>query len=243
MHPKKRDFDGEAAAWNEHPGRVKLAKDVARAISQQVALTPQTRVMEFGCGTGLLATQLQPLVHSIVGADTSQGMLDVFKSKIAKLELHNVRAAWIDPAKSDPLAGNYDLIVSSMTLHHVEVIEPLIAQFHKITAPGGHLCIADLDLEAGRFHDDNSGVFHFGFDRHRLRNAFMAAGFDEVRDSTAAEMVKPAKSGEMQRFTIFLLTGKKNVYGGGNSFRLPGNLSCPADCATLAAMLEPLLIP
>jgi predicted TPR repeat methyltransferase len=78
----KRDFDKVAASWDT-PMRVKLATDVAGAVSAEVRLATEMDVLDFGCGTGLLALQLQPYVRSITGVDSSQGMLDVLGSKIA----------------------------------------------------------------------------------------------------------------------------------------------------------------
>ncbi|MCX5805778.1 MAG: class I SAM-dependent methyltransferase [Proteobacteria bacterium] len=209
MNTEKRDFDKEAASWDEHPARVKLAKDIANVISRQIILTPEMDIMDFGCGTGLLTIQLQPLVHSITGIDSSQGMLNIFNTKVVKLKLPNVRSQLIDLDKGDTLAGNYHLIVSSMTLHHIKEIQPLFDQFYSIMAPGGYLCIADLDLDDGQFHEDNTGVFHFGFDRATLRKVFIESGFDNIRDIGAAEVVKPSINGEMRRFTMFLMTGQK----------------------------------
>ena len=209
MSIEKRDFDKEAASWDENPARARLVNDVANAISKQIALTSDMDVLDFGCGTGLLTLQLQPLIHSITGIDSSQGMLDVFKMKIAKKNLTNVKALLIDLDKGDVLAGNYHLIVSNMTLHHIKEIRLLFDQFYKITAPAGYLCIADLDLDDGQFHNNNTGVFHFGFDRATLRKDFTEAGFDNIHDMTAAEVVKPTLNGELRRFTIFLMTGRK----------------------------------
>ena len=209
MNAEKRDFDKEAASWDEHPARVKLARDIAHAISKQIALTPELDVMDFGCGTGLLTIQLQPLVRSITGVDSSQGMLDIFNVKIAKLKLNKVNAVLVDLDKGDTLAGNYDLVLCNMTLHHIKEVEPLFDQFYEITAPAGYLCIADLDLDDGQFHDDNTGVFHFGFARATLCKVFTEAGFANIRDIGAAEVVKPSINGEMRRFTVFLMTGQK----------------------------------
>jgi ubiquinone/menaquinone biosynthesis C-methylase UbiE len=209
MNTEKRDFDKEAASWDENPVRVKLAKDVARAISKQIVLTPEMNVMDFGCGTGLLTIQLQPLVRSITGVDSSQGMLDIFNTKISRLKLTNVRALLVDLDKGDTLADNYHLIVSNMTLHHVKEMQPLFDQFYNIMTPAGYLCIADLDMDEGQFHDDNTGVFHFGFDRKTLRKSFIEAGFENVHDMTAAEVVRPARNGEMRQFTVFLMTCQK----------------------------------
>jgi len=50
MNTEKRDFDKEAASWDEHPPRVKLANDVVRAISNHIVMTSDMDVMDFGCG-------------------------------------------------------------------------------------------------------------------------------------------------------------------------------------------------
>jgi ubiquinone/menaquinone biosynthesis C-methylase UbiE len=209
MSTEKRDFDKEAAAWDENPARVQMARDVAQAVARQVRLSPDLGVMDFGCGTGLLTLQLAPLVGSITGVDSSRGMLDVLAGKLARLSLTNVRMRYLDIDAGDVLDGRYGLIVSSMTLHHIRRVEPLLEQFYRVLAPGGHLCLADLDPDDGQFHSDNQGVFHFGFDRVDLRGAFAAAGFEDVRDTTAAEVTKPTRTGELRRFTIFLMTGRK----------------------------------
>jgi 2-polyprenyl-3-methyl-5-hydroxy-6-metoxy-1,4-benzoquinol methylase len=206
---KKRDFDKEAAAWDENPARVKLAADVAAAILRQVPVDTGMEALDFGCGTGLLTLQLAPRVRSITGVDSSQGMLDVLAGKVAREDPTNVRTLRLDLDKGDTLPGSYDLIVSSMTLHHVEKIGPPLRQFYGALLPSGHLCIADLDLEGGQFHSDNQGVFHLGFDRGALRQAFADAGFESTQDTTAAEVVKPGRDGRLLRFGIFLMTGAK----------------------------------
>lgn len=209
MNSEKRDFDKEAASWDENPVRVKLAKDVASAITKQIILTHEMDLLDFGCGTGLLTIQLQPLVRSITGVDSSQGMLDVFKKRITELKLKKVKALHLDLDSGDTLSGSYDLVMSNMTLHHVKELKPLFHQFQSIIVPGGYLCIADLDLDDGMFHDDNTGVFHPGFDRAAMREVFIETGFENIKDVTAAEVVKPTSKGEMRQFTIFLMTGKR----------------------------------
>ncbi len=209
MTGEKRDFDKEAASWDQRPYRIKLVKDIAHAIATHIALTPGMDVLDFGCGTGLLTLQLQPFVHSITGVDSSQGMLDALRAKILEQNLTNVRAVLFDIDKGDTLAGWYHLIVSSMTLHHVPEIEPLFGQFRHVLAPSGYLCLADVDLEDGQFHQDNTGVFHYGFDRAALRSTFIEAGFFDIRDVTATELTRPIANGEMRTFTIFLMMGRK----------------------------------
>jgi len=213
MSDEKRDFDKEAAAWDEHPARVQLAGDVTAAISRQVVLSADMDVLDFGCGTGLVTLRLAPLVKSITGVDSSRGMLNVLVAKVAKQDVTNVRTLLLDLEAGDALSDEYDLIVSNMTLHHIREVGPLLARFYKAISPGGHLCLCDLDLDDGLFHDDNQGVFHPGFDRAILRRVFMDAGFEDVRDTTAAEVTKPTRLGGLRRFTIFLMTGLKRSAG------------------------------
>lgn len=209
MNTDKRNFDKEAAAWDENPGRVKLANDVADVVAKEIVLASDMDVMDFGCGTGLVTLRLQPFVRSITGIDSSQGMLDVLRTKIVAQNLENVRTLYLDPDRGDVLTGDYHLIVSNMTLHHIKDVRPVLDQFYRITVPSGCLCIADLDPDDGKFHDSNDGVFQFGFRREALCEDFMASGFKDVRHVTAAEIIKPDSEGMKRRFSVFLMIGRK----------------------------------
>src|SRR5665647_252910 len=136
----KRNFDQEAAKWDQVPGRVKVAQDITQSMIRELTLTPDMDVLDFGCGTGLLTFALQPFVRSITGVDSSQGMLDVFKTKIKEQNLNNIKASYLDLDNGDVLSGSYHLIVSSMTLHHVKEIGALLKQFHRVIYPSGSLC-------------------------------------------------------------------------------------------------------
>jgi ubiquinone/menaquinone biosynthesis C-methylase UbiE len=209
MSTEARDFDKEAAGWDEHPTRVQLAQDIASAIAREVPLGPTMGVLDFGCGTGIATLQLAASVGTVTGVDSSQGMLDVLKAKIDQQGHTNVTTRRLLPG--DEVSGSYDLIVASMTLHHVADIDAQLTQFFRALKASGWLCVADLDPEQGEFHDDNSGVFHFGFNRDALRRAFVRAGFGDVHDVTAAEVVKPTQKGGLRTFRVFLMTGRKTA--------------------------------
>ncbi len=205
---EKRDFNAQASSWDDNPVRVKLAQDVADAIISSVKITPDTDVLDFGCGTGLVTLALSRHAGSITGADSSRGMLEALDRKISLAGISNVKTLYYDADDNAPIPGSYGVIVSSMAFHHVRDVAALIRRLHEALVPGGKLCVADLDPDEGLFHSDNTGVFHFGFEREDLRRVFTTAGFLEVRDITATEVIRPV-SGGSRSFSVFLLTGIK----------------------------------
>jgi ubiquinone/menaquinone biosynthesis C-methylase UbiE len=209
MTGQKRDFDSAAATWDENPARVKLAHDVARAMLDTIRLTPDMDVLDFGCGTGLLTLGLQPHVRSITGVDSSPGMLEILRKKIASLGITGAKTALFDPENPASLTGEYDLVVSSMTFHHVPEIQGMLTLLRSHLRPGGRLSIADLDCDGGRFHDSNEGVFHFGFERSLLKKELETAGFSKIRNRTAAIIHKSSPVCRDRSFTIFLMTAEK----------------------------------
>jgi 2-polyprenyl-3-methyl-5-hydroxy-6-metoxy-1,4-benzoquinol methylase len=207
---EQRDFNAVAATWDENPGRVQMARNVAGAIRKTIPLRKDMDVLDFGCGTGLLTLQLQPLVRHITGVDSSQGMLDILGAKCRSQGLPNVTTVLADLDRGDLLEGEYDLVVSSMTFHHLRDVQPVLLQFFQHLRPSGIIAIADLDSDEGKFHESNEGVFHYGFDRCLMQKQIGVAGFGSVRNRTAATVVKPAPGGGRRAFTVFLMTGQKS---------------------------------
>jgi tRNA (cmo5U34)-methyltransferase len=199
-----RRFDQIAATWDGVAARVRLANAVAEAIGRQVALTPSMDVLDVGCGTGLLTLALHPHVRRVSGADTSQGMLDMLEGKLREQHVDSVTTQLLRPENGYSPSGVYDLIVSSMALHHVADLASLFSHFHAHLRPGGQVALADLDREDGTFHAaDVTDVFHLGFDRHEFKALLGAAGFDELTDSTACLHRRNGRD-----YPVFLISGR-----------------------------------
>ena len=205
---EKRDFDQAALTWDSSPTRMQLASDVSATML--TCFTPHAglRVLDFGCGTGLISLPWAAQINHLTGADSAQGMLDVFAGKAAQHGLPNVSTQHLDLENGGQLGGPFDLIVSSMTLHHIHDTAALLAHLFKALAPAGQVCLADLDPDGGLFHSDNTGVLHFGFEREALRQLLANAGFVDIEASTAAEVRKSNAEGE-RCFSIFLLSARK----------------------------------
>lgn len=197
-------FEREAACWDEAPRRVALAQAVAEAIRAQVPLSGTKAALDYGCGTGLLTLALRPAVGRITGVDTSPAMLVRLEAKRAEAQDAGVESVLLDaehPLRSLPPV---DLIVSSMTLHHVADLPALFADFHALLRPGGRIALADLEAEDGTFHEDPEGVVHQGFHPEALLGLLAAAGFTDLRTTAATTVTKGERA-----YPVFLATGQR----------------------------------
>jgi ubiquinone/menaquinone biosynthesis C-methylase UbiE len=207
----RKNFDKDAAQWDDSPTKVRMANDVAAAIIREVKPAKDMDVMDFGCGTGLVTLKLQPLVKTIMGVDSSQGMLDALQKKIALQELDNVFTHFVDFEHGKQAQGSYDLIVSSMTLHHVPDTLALFKEWSGLLRPGGRVSFADLDAEDGSFHSDKTGVFHFGFEREDLKRMLHEAGFENFSATTATVINKEMNGQGVLAYPVFLITAKRRA--------------------------------
>jgi ubiquinone/menaquinone biosynthesis C-methylase UbiE len=206
---KPRNFNEAASSWDEEPRRVHLASEVAEAVKREVALSSDMDVLDYGCGTGLVSLFLQPLVRSITGADTSDGMLEILRAKVTAQRLSNVKTLLLEAGQESLPPESFDLVVSSMTLHHVEDLDTLLRDFYRVLRPGGLLALADLDTEDGSFHGHVLSAAHSGFDRERMRGMLEVAGFKDTRAVTAAMLEKPDAQGVIRTYSVFLVTARK----------------------------------
>ena len=202
-------FDREAAQFDTVPARVELARAVADTIAGALPLHHGMHMMDYGTGTGLVALRLQPLVGTITAADSSREMLAVLQSKIATSGIARLRTVELNLEAQPAPPDEFDLIVSSMTLHHVRDTTALFLKFHTALKPGGWLAVADLDIEDGRFHRELSGVYHHGFDRNELCRALRSAGFPGPTTRDAHRFMKPAADGNLRTYSVFLATARK----------------------------------
>lgn len=200
------NFDDRAREWDSDPMKVDRARSVADAIRAAVDIRPGMTALEYGCGTGLLSFFLKEDFASITLADTSQGMLEVLSDKIVASKTANMHPVRLDLAL-DPLpAHKFDITYSLMVLHHIHDTDGILRKFHQVLEPDGWLAVADLDREDGSFHTDGSTDVHLGFVREKLQKQVEAAGFKEVRFSTAYTINK-----NRGRYPVFLMTARNKT--------------------------------
>ena len=199
-------FDQAAVNWDKKQRRVQLAQNIAGAIGG-LPLNREMTAMDYGCGTGLVGLALAPKLKHLTGVDTSQGMLAVLAEKAAKLSENNVSTRLLDLALA-PSPEQFDLVICSMALHHIENVDKVLAEFFAALNPDGYLAIADLDEEDGSFHEQDAGEKHFGFERSRLGEKLADIGLKDIRFQTVHSIEKTV-NGEQRSFPVFLATARK----------------------------------
>lgn len=200
-------FDSKARQWDDNPVFVERGRRIAQAVREAVPLDRTMRALDYGCGTGLLAFSLKDEVGSMLLADTSPGMLEVVSEKIAAQGATHMRTTQLDLLTDPAPAEKFDLIVTSMTLHHIPDTDRILRLFHNLLNPGGHLCIADLDQEDGSFHGIEVDVHH-GFDRDDLARRAAQTGYADVRFETVFSIAKTHETGTRD-YPVFLMTARR----------------------------------
>ena len=202
-------FDRVAADWDANPVRVALARAVADAIRKAVALRPDMTAMDFGAGTGLVTLGLLPYVGSLTAVDASGEMLRVLDEKLRARQIENVHTMLCETAKTPLPVAAFDLIVSSMVLHHIPDVPQALQRLHPCLRTGGWIALADLDTEDGTFHTDATGVFHRGFARDEVCRWLQRAGFVDATARDAHRIVRPSPDGKAREYPVFLVTGRR----------------------------------
>lgn len=195
-------FEDKAQDWDTRPVPLQISEGVFDAIQNAVDLSDDLTVIDFGAGTGLLAGRIAPHVGKIVAVDISESMLQKLAEKPA---LQGKVEVVCRDILAEPLDRKVDLVVSAMSMHHIEDTRKLLQTLYDHLEAGGRIAIADLDAEEGDFHPpDIEGVYHNGFDRDALGALFTDVGFVETAFVTAAEVTK-----EEKQYPVFLVTAKK----------------------------------
>jgi ubiquinone/menaquinone biosynthesis C-methylase UbiE len=166
-----------ANSWDT-PEKIALSAHYADRIRSHLKSKNPAKILEVGCGTGLLGANFLNETSTLLGVDTSKGMLDVFNEKFKGLK---ARSVLLNLEEEELHENNFDLIISSMAFHHLKNPAAMINKLKKLLAPGGAIAVIDLDAEDGTFHPDpaNMGVFHFGFSDETTRSWGSSAEFKD----------------------------------------------------------------
>ena len=190
-----------AAEWDSDSLRVKLATSIAQKISDTIAIKESDKILDFGCGTGLVSFSLMQYAGEVVGLDNSEGMVEQFNQKA---EEYNLQAsARTFNFESDTIDdSNFNLSVAAMVFHHLPDPQVILKKLYDSLKSNGTIAIADLDKEDGSFHPaDMKGIYHHGFNRSDMTDWLSKAGFKAVKTETVLDFERDGN-----QYSIFLAT-------------------------------------
>ncbi len=178
------DFKGRAKTW-DNENMIRRAEIVANKIEELVGKRENSSVMEYGCATGLISFNLVNNFKKLTLIDSEKEMIDVVKEKIEFYNVENVNTINTDLIKDNNINEKFDIIYTSMTLHHILDIEKIVKVFYDLLNENGILCVIELDKEDGRFHiNEKNFNGHNGFEHTEMNNALEKAGFKEICSET-----------------------------------------------------------
>lgn len=198
---KRRDvshryFESVASNWKElrhgAQGDDAAVQDVLRAVS------PDSTLLEIGCGTGALLERLLPRPGVTIGVDYSQAMLDEARAALAKKNCSaDLRLGHLEHL---PLGDeSVDAVVAYMVLHHVSDPRIALKDAARVLRPGGTLTVVDLMKHQNEFMRERYADLWLGFDLKEFKKWTSGCGFGSISTKHFGNQDE-----------IFLLTCKKD---------------------------------
>jgi ubiquinone/menaquinone biosynthesis C-methylase UbiE len=203
----KAYFDGVAKDWDELR-KAMFSERVRDLVVKESHVTPDSVVVDVGCGTGFLSKGFVGIAHQVIGVDSSEEMLTQARNNLYQAKNFETR---LGTAETIPLEdGMADLVVGNMILHHCPNPLAAIKEMARVLKPGGRLLLTDLDKHEHEEVREEHKDLWLGFDREDLKKRFELAGLKKVEVRGTDEFCCTTSScvGEI-KVSIFLARGTK----------------------------------
>ncbi len=177
------NWDDHATGWDQDERVRFYAEQAFASLIKHVPVQDDgwqnKRVLDFGCGTGLLSEKLAPLVREVIAVDVSEPMIGILRRK----GIDNVTPICADIDKvhsSAPWFCEFDLIVASSVCGFLPNYEATVGLLSKALRDGGYFTQWDW-LSSG---DDRDGMT-----LERVSDAFRTANLKPVQVETAFSVI------------------------------------------------------
>jgi 2-polyprenyl-3-methyl-5-hydroxy-6-metoxy-1,4-benzoquinol methylase len=140
-------WDAKAAFWDAEMGEGNVFHQVliGPAAERLLAVQPDERILDVGCGNGVFARRLAALGAWVVATDFSPRFVELARARtVAHVDRIDYQVA--DATNEDQLLalgeGRFDAVVCNMVLMDMPVIDPLLRTVARLLAPGGRFVFA-----------------------------------------------------------------------------------------------------
>ena len=183
-------WDDYADGWDEDEGARAYSRAafecLARLTESRGASLGGARVLDFGCGTGLLTEKLAPVCEAIVAVDTSVRMIERLRHKIDRLGLANVQtttAAVEEIVRHTPMlvAGGFDFVVCSSVCAFLDDYSGTVSNLVRLLKLRGIFVQWDWEL-------DPQAKDPHGLTRDQIAETLASSGLEVVQVETAFEI-------------------------------------------------------
>lgn len=210
MIPTSEDFQMALMRWDKDPGRLAMTHKIAQAMLERTSPRGNEVLLDYGTGTGLIALEFRNSVKKIVAVDSSKDTLTFLRKKLNADSITTIEPLEWSIGSDPSQLPRFDIIIVSLTLHHVTDTRQAAEVFYSLLKPGGIIAIADLDPDNGESHSPEMTV-HNGFVRENLMEIFKKAGFTDIQIDNVATLSKmSSKTSELKEFPIFLMIAHKD---------------------------------
>lgn len=179
----------EAGYWEHRAGQynnLQWARD-KQYLDELVyigAFSESDRVLDVGCGTGIVANAIAPFVESVVGLDSSSAMLQRADSA------ENIRYVLGDILDPPMLPGKFDKVVARLVFHHITTdTQRAMDQCYRLLRRGGTMILSEGVPPSDRTKDYYSKIIKLKehrivFTETDLYALMRESGFEDVAGKT-----------------------------------------------------------
>jgi putative AdoMet-dependent methyltransferase len=144
----------DVAEVEQYDARMGTFRDVEaeiRRTMETLALSPGSRVLEIGCGTGRFARAAATAGHQVTAVDISPVMLEYVTQKATEEGLTNLETQHAGFLSMDLPADRFDAVVSTASLHHLPDLWKTVALENvcRVLKPAGQFILGDVVFSSG----------------------------------------------------------------------------------------------
>jgi SAM-dependent methyltransferase len=136
-----REFTKQAVPFAEHPAHSQ--EDTLASIRTIANLGETDRVLDSGCGPGLVSCYLAGFVRHITGVDLTPAMIREAKERAAVQGLTNTEFILGEMEHLPYPDRTFDAAISRFAFHHLEHPEQALQEMFRVVRHGGKIVVMD----------------------------------------------------------------------------------------------------